>query len=289
MSYWEALLFGFVQGLTEFLPISSSAHIVITQHLLGLSFPGLAFEIFLHLASITAVVFYFRKDLVTLISGFLRFVVKREPADRVHFLFGLYIVVATLITGVLGVLFEGLMGDSLKSPVVIALALATTGIFLILIERGKTLGGRGPEAMRWSDSIIVGLAQTVAVLPGISRSGSTLVAALWCGLERETAVRYSFLLAIPVILGSVVLALGDVDAAFIQELGAGPLLLAFLSSLVFSVVGIIWLIAFLKRSKLIYFALYCFAMAAFVFFYFDPSLHFDTQTPTTEQPIVIPE
>lgn len=280
MSYWEALLFGIVQGLTEFLPISSSAHIVVTQHLLGLTFPGLAFEIFLHLGSVLAVIFYFRADLIALISGFLRYIARRAPEDRVHFLFGLYIATATVITGVLGYFFQKWMGDGLKSPPVVAGALAVTGIFLILIERVKRPAGRTAEGMRWRDAIWVGLAQTVAVLPGISRSGSTLVAALLCGLERDTAVRYSFLLAIPVILGSTVLGIGEVDAGLIETLGAGPLLLAFAASLLCSVAGIVWLIEFLKRSKLIYFAIYCFLAAAFVFFYFDRDALFDVEGPS---------
>ncbi len=288
MSLWEAILFGIVQGLTEFLPISSTAHIVITQHLLGIQFPGLAFEVFLHLASVLAVIYYFRRELIELIAGFLRYMVKRNPEDKPLFLFGCYIVVATLITGVLGYALQKGMGDSLKAPLVISISLALTGTFLILIERVKVLGNRKVEDMTWLDSIIVGLGQTIAVLPGISRSGATLITALWCGLERETAVRFSFLLAIPVILGSSVLMLDAVNVETVKDIGILPLILAFLSSLVFSVVGIIWLIAFLKRSRLIYFALYCFGMALFVFFYFDRDVVFDTD-PAPAQAIMLTE
>lgn len=278
MSYWEAIIFGIVQGLTEFLPVSSSAHIVITQHLLGITFPGLAFEIFLHLASVLAVIFYFRADLGVLICGFFRYLARRQAEDAVHFRFGLFIALATVITGGLGYLVQDHLSDNLKSPWIIASALVVTGIFLILIERIKLPNGRDAGQMRWRDAILVGLGQTVAVLPGISRSGSTLVTALWCGLERETAVRFSFLLAIPVILGSTVLAVRDFDAVLVGQIGGGPLAMAFLSSLVCSIVGIIWLIDFLKRSKLIYFAFYCFAAAAFVFLYFDRDAAFDVET-----------
>jgi undecaprenyl-diphosphatase len=272
MSYIEAIIFGVVQGVTEFLPISSTAHIVITQYLLGIRFPGLSFEILLHQASVLAVIFFFRKDLLELIVGFFRYLKTRKPEDRVHFFFGLYIVVATGITAVLGYTLQQGLGDNLKSPAMIAVALTATGGFLIFIERFKAPGSIGEEGMRLWHAIIVGLGQTLAVLPGISRSGSTLVAALWCGLNRDTAVRYSFLLAIPVIMGSSVLGLRKVEVGLVEMAGIGPLVVAFVVTFLCSVLGIIWLIDFLKKSRLIYFAIYCFLLAGFVFFYFDPQI-----------------
>jgi undecaprenyl-diphosphatase len=275
MSYIEAIILGIVQGVTEFLPISSTAHIVIVQHLFGLTFPGLSFEILLHQASVLAVIFFFRKDLIELVVGFFRYFVSRKPEDRVHLFFGLYIVVATVITGVLGYTLQRGLGENLKSPAMVALALTLTGIFLILIERFRKIGDVDVSGMRLRHAIIVGLAQTAAVLPGISRSGATLVAALWCGLNRETAVRYSFLLAIPVIVGSSVLALRDVEAGLFEAVGIGPLVVCLVVTFIFSVIGIIWLIDFLKKSRLLYFAIYCFLLAAFVFFYFDPGTLMD--------------
>ncbi|WP_368504629.1 undecaprenyl-diphosphate phosphatase [Alkalihalophilus sp. As8PL] len=270
MSLIEAIIFGIVQGITEFLPISSTAHIIITQMLLGYSFPGFGFEIFLHLASILAVIIYFRKDLVEVIVGFFSFFGNRSKENRVQFLFGLYIVVATGITGILGILLEGAIGNFLKTPPFIAIALATTGLFLIIIERFFKYGNRTVENMTFLDSVIVGLGQTLAVIPGISRSGATLITALFAGLSKETAVRYSFLLSIPVILGSSVFAIGDfADGSLVADIGILSLVVAFLATFIFSWLGIVWLIEFLKKSKLIYFAIYCFAAAIFIFFYFD--------------------
>lgn len=269
MSYWEAILFGIVQGLTEFLPISSTAHIIITSHLLGLSFPGLSFEIFLHQASVVAVIFYFRRDLFELIIGFVRYLQLRKPDDRVHFMFGLYIVVATVITGVVGYTLQKTLVDHLKTPGVIAASLFATGLFLIFIERVKRYGDIDERTMTFRHSLVVGLGQALAVTPGLSRSGTTLVAALWTGLKRETAVRYSFLLAIPVILGSSVLAMKDVSGAFLDTVGIGPLIAAFAAGFIFSVIGIIWLIDFLQKSRLIYFAIYCFILAVLVFFFLE--------------------
>ncbi len=270
MSYLEAIIFGIVQGITEFLPISSTAHIVITAQLLGHSFPGLSFEIFLHQASVLAVILYFRKELMDLVLGFFRFIKTRRPEDRVHFMFGIYIAVATTITGVLGYTMQKTLMDQFRSPTVISASLLVTGMFLVFIERIRTYGDINESSMKLRHSILVGLGQTVAVIPGISRSGSTLVAALWCGLERETAVRYSFLLAIPVIVGSSVLALKDVQGELFGSIGFGPMAVSFVVGFIFSLIGIIWLIDFLKKSRLIYFAIYCFIVALLVFFFLDP-------------------
>lgn len=279
MSYIEAIIFGIVQGLTEFLPISSTAHIVITAYLLKISTPGLSFEIILHQASVLAVIFFFRKDIHQLVTGFFRYLKTREAADRVHFFFGLYIVAATVITAVLGYTLQRGLSEHLKSPAVVATALTLTGIFLILIERVKAYGDIGESGMKLRHAIIVGLWQTAAVMPGISRSGATLIAALWCGLNRDTAVRYSFLLAIPVIAGSSVLALRDLQQGMAETIGVGPLVFSFVVAFFASITGIIWLIDFLKKSRLVYFAIYCFLLALFVILYFDPQTVMDLQKP----------
>ncbi|MFP4203033.1 MAG: undecaprenyl-diphosphate phosphatase [Opitutales bacterium] len=270
MEFWQALVFGIVQGLTEFLPISSTAHIVVAQYLMGTNFAGLSLEIFLHLASVLAVIIYFHRDLRAVILGFFRFCLKRSSEDRPLFFFVLYILVATMITGILGTLLTQFMGDGLKSPLVVSAALVITGCFLIFVERMRHYGERKDADMTFPDALLVGLGQTVAVLPGISRSGSTLVTALLVGLNRETAVRYSFLLAIPVILGSAVLAVEDIQDGAFQGIGWSSLAAAFIAAFISSLAGIVWLIKFLQKSRLIYFAFYCFVFALFIFFYFDP-------------------
>ncbi len=263
----EALIFGIVQGISEFLPISSTAHIIIVELLLGYNFPGLAFEIYLHIASVFAVMLYFRRELWAVITGFFSYFGKRTAENRVHFLFGIYIIIATAITGVLGIILKFQVVDVMKTPAFIAAALAVTGTALILIERFKEYGSRREENMTYLDAVLVGLAQTVAVLPGISRSGSTVIVALWAGLDRETAVRYSFLLVIPAILGSTVLAIGEVSLEIWAAVGTAPLIVSFLASFVFSLIGIVWLIDFLKKGRLIYFAAYCFVVAILVYFF----------------------
>ncbi|WP_025025978.1 undecaprenyl-diphosphatase UppP [Caldalkalibacillus mannanilyticus] len=271
MSIIEALILGIVQGITEFLPISSTAHIIITSMLFDLTFEGYAFEILLHLGSVLAVMIYFRKDLIELIKGFFGYFTNKSPENKVHFRFSIYIIVATIITGVLGVLLKDYFTESLKTPPVIALSLTMTGLFLIFIERFHKYGNTNESTMGLKETILVGLGQAVAIFPGISRSGSTLVAALWSGLNKETAVRFSFLLSIPVILGSTLLELRGESLEALTTHGIVPLLVSFIASFIFSILGIIWLIDFLKKSKLIYFAIYCFILAAFVYFYLDPN------------------
>ncbi len=263
----EALIFGIVQGISEFLPISSTAHIIIVELLLGYNFPGLAFEIYLHIASVFAVMLYFRRELWAVVTGFFRYFSEKTAENRVHFMFGIYIIIATFITGALGVILKFQVVDVMKTPAFIAVALVVTGTALILIERFKEYGSRREENMTYLDAVLVGLAQTVAVLPGISRSGSTVIVALWAGLDRDTAVRYSFLLVIPAILGSTVLAIGEVSLEIWAAVGTAPLIVSFLASFVFSWIGIVWLIDFLKKGRLIYFAAYCFIIAILVYFF----------------------
>lgn len=263
----EALIFGIVQGISEFLPISSTAHIIIVELLLGYNFPGLAFEIYLHIASVFAVMLYFRRELWAVVTGFFRYFSEKTAENRVHFMFGIYIIIATFITGALGVILKFQVVDVMKTPAFIAVALVVTGTALILIERFKEYGSRREENMTYLDAVLVGLAQTVAVLPGISRSGSTVIVALWAGMDRDTAVRYSFLLVIPAILGSTVLAIGEVSLEIWAAVGTAPLIVSFLASFVFSWIGIVWLIDFLKKGRLIYFAAYCFIIAILVYFF----------------------
>ena len=277
MSLIEAIIFGIVQGITEFLPISSTAHIVITQMIFGYTFPGLAFEIFLHLASAFAVIIFFRKDLWNIVTGFFRFLNKRSADDRPQFYFGIYILVATFITGVLGSILTNVTADSIKTPPFIAGALVVTGLSLIFIERFHRTGRKTEDTMTFWDSVLVGLGQTLAVIPGISRSGATLVVSLLAGLNRETAVRYSFLLSIPVILGSTVLAVDEISMEVISYIGIGNLVVSFIVTFIFSLLGIIWLIEFLKKSKLIYFAVYCFIVAILVVVFLDPNLVMDVE------------
>ncbi len=277
MSIWEAIIFGLVQGLTEFIPVSSTAQLVVTGYILDIQFEGLAFEILLHLASVLAVSYYFRRDIWQLVRDFFKYVSCRDERCRPAFFFAIYIVIATCITGILGIVLMKVAGESLKSPAMVGGGLCLTALLLVFIEQFHRTGNRAQKDMRWTDAVVVGLGQTLAVIPGISRSGSTLIAALWIGLNRDTAVRYSFLLAIPVILGSSVLGLKGFHDGVFAGISPVSLTVAFITSLIASWLSIRWLIHFLNKGYLKYFALYCLMLGIFVFVAFDPSAVLDLE------------
>lgn len=275
MSVIEAILFGLVQGLTEFIPVSSTAHIVIMGYVLDVQTPGLTFEIYLHFASLLAVIIYFHKDLFELATGSLRsFCAGATQEDFVARRMVVYLGVATVITGVLGTILMKFLGDSIKSPTIVVCALLTTAILLVLVERAKKLGDRGPGNLGLLDAIVVGLAQTVAILPGISRAGSTLIAGLALGMNRVTAVRFSFLLSIPVLAGSAVLALRDVSGGELAEIGAVALGVSFLVSFIASLASIVWMIRMLGQRRLYWFSVYLVILAIYVFVAFPPEAIF---------------
>ncbi len=241
MSLFEAIILGLVQGMTEFLPISSSAHLIIVQAMFDMSFAGFSFEILLHLASVLAVILYYRRDLIEIIRGFFAYFTNRSTQNKSMFFFAIYLVVATAITGVAGILFEDYISDTFKTPTFIALALAITGLFLIIIERFVKLGNRTEKEMTFTDSIVIGLGQCLALIPGLSRSGTTLIVGMFAGLSKETAVRFSFLLSIPVILGSSVLAIDDlISGALLEHTGMLELSLSFVITFIASWIGIVF-------------------------------------------------
>ena len=269
MSFFEAILFGLVQGFTEFIPVSSTAHIVILANILGIETPGLTFEIFLHFASLLAVIIYFWRDLWNIVRGNLRFLgllPGRQVGDRVDFRFACLIGVATVITVVLGVALSKTLGDGIKAPAVMGAGLMLTAVLLILVEWAQRRGQRSSEELTWLDAVVVGLAQTVAVFPGVSRSGATLIAGLAMGMSRETAVRYSFLLAIPMLVGAAVWAIKDISGGDLAALGGAALALSFIVSFIASMLSIAFLIRLLQQRRLYWFSLYLVPLAAYTLF-----------------------
>lgn len=271
MTFIEAILLGLIQGLTEFIPVSSTAHIAILARILDISTPGLTFEIFLHFASLLAVLIYFWRDLWELLLGNLRFfriLPERTAEDTIAFRFACLLGVATVITGVLGTILLKTVGDAIKTPAVMATGLLLTAILLVVVERmAARIGSRTQKDLTFIDGIVVGLAQTVAVFPGVSRSGSTLIAGLALGMSRDTAVRFSFLLAIPVLLGSSLIAARDISGGDLAELGIVGLGLSFLVSFIASIISIAWLIRLLKQQRLYWFSIYLVLLAGYAGFF----------------------
>ena len=248
MSLWEALLLGLVQGLTEFLPVSSSGHLVIFQHFLGIHQTGLVFEVLVHLATLLAVLVAFWPDIWNLL---------RHPTDR---LVG-FILAGAIPTAIIGFVFEPILKPLFSSVRIVAVMLIVTGILLVVSDfYGK--GKKGLGQMRLTDALLIGTVQGLAITPGISRSGSTIVAALLSGLNRDAAARYSFLLSVPVILGANIFELRDlplgVDACLI------PYLVGMLAAALSGYLAIKVFLKLLKKGKLWYFSLYCWVVALLV-------------------------
>ena len=192
----RAALLAFIQGLTEFLPISSSAHLILPSQLLGWPDQGLAFDVAVHLGSLVAVLAYFRRDLLALLVGC--FAALRNARMNEELYMVLCLAVGTVPVAICGVLLAGLVEAHLRSVAVIAATTIGFGILLAVADLRR--GGQARLSLR--TALLIGIAQVAAIVPGTSRSGITMTAALFCGLDRQTAARFSFLLSIPVILAA---------------------------------------------------------------------------------------
>lgn len=252
------LFLGAFQGLTEPIPISSSGHLVLAQHFLGLEIKGLSFELLVNFASLLAVLLIYRNDLIRLTVNGLKYVTTRDPKSKSEFNFILFLLIATIPAGVIGVLFDDTIAETFKGFGIklIGVTLLITGLALWFIRNMK--GQVGERDFRLKHAIIIGLAQAVALIPGISRSGATIVAAMGLGVHQETALRFSFLLFIPVSVGGIVFALSDmINDPNIIDLFV-PYSVAFVASLIASYFSLKWFMGIMARGNLVYFAFYCF-------------------------------
>jgi len=248
MTWVDALVLGLVQGLTEFLPISSSGHLVLTQELLGVASPGAALEIAVHLGTLGSVLVYYRRDLVEVTRDFFT----GGPERRTGWL----VIVATLPTVVFALLAKSLVDEAFEIPEVSMLGLLFTGLLLLATRFARRRSDMVP-GVRFA--VLVGLAQMFAITPGISRSGSTIGMAMFLGDDPVRAARFSFLLSIPAIAGAAVLEFGKRGA------GSGtsvPLLvLAGVVAFVTGWAAIAVLITMLGKGRLAWFGPYCIAAA----------------------------
>ncbi|HET7629706.1 MAG TPA: undecaprenyl-diphosphate phosphatase [Bacillales bacterium] len=256
---------GFVQGITEPIPISSSGHLILVEHLLGMKIPGLSFEVFVNTASLLAVLVIYREDIIRLFNHSVNYAVRGHKDSKDEFMFIVYLIVGTIPAGVLGVLFNDYIADHFKTVTMIGLMLFVTGIALWLIRNLR--GRKNDQDLSLKDAWIVGLAQAVALIPGISRSGATIVASMGVGMKQKTALRFSFLLYIPVSVGGIILELPKMleDPSFHRLLI--PYIISFLICFGATYLSLKWLMGIMERGNLGYFTIYCFIAGTVVLFF----------------------
>lgn len=257
MPFFEAFVLGAVQGLTEFIPISSSGHLVVVPELFGWDHPGLSFDVLLHLGSLVALLIYFSGDLLDITRGFLA---KDKASQKMVW----YLAIGTVPAVIAGTVWADSFEAQFEDAPAAALQLLITAAILVGAElvskahtrRAANTGAdlRTMQEIETKDSLAIGVAQAIAIIPGISRSGSTIATGLALGLRREDAARFAFLLAIPALFGASLLEIPDLD---MSETGWAAAFGGFAASLAFSYVAITGLIRFLKNNTLFPFAAYC--------------------------------
>lgn len=261
----QATILGTVQGLTEFLPISSRAHLILVPWLFGWSDPGLTFDVALHLGTLLALLLYFWKDWLYLTMSAFRLLrggnlkeQLKDPDSRV----ALYIILATIPAGIAGLLFEHLE-DQFSTPTVIAAALIIVALFLRAAEvHGRRKSDLG--TMTLSDAMLVGLAQALAIIPGVSRSGVTITAGLFRGMTRDAAAQFSFLLSAPIVGGVAVKKLIDVAHEGLPSDQVLPFAVGILVSAFFGYFCVAWLMHYLQTQSTFVFIRYRIALGVVV-------------------------
>ena len=258
MSFFQSLVLGVVQGGTEFIPISSTAHLILVPWLLGWKFdPKVAFvfNVLLQLGTVAAVIAYFWKDLTEIAGDTLSGLVERRPLATEKARLGWLIVLATVPAVVAGLAFKSFFESLHRNPIVVA-GILTAGAALILLTERIGRRNRNRSSITWRDALIIGASQSLALLPGVSRSAATICGGMLCHLERPTAARFSFLMSVPVLIAAAVLALKDLlelpgFATYLPPLAAG-----FAASAIVGFASIHWLLSYLARHPMNLFAWY---------------------------------
>lgn len=252
MSILQAIILGVVEGLTEFLPISSTGHLVLVSDLLGILQTDYVknFEVVIQLGAILAVVVLFWRRLITDWDIWKK------------------IIVAFIPTGIIGFLLYGLVRDFLLGNMMVVIsALFIGGLILVFLEKRFFIGGQTGESINYKQAILIGLAQAVAIVPGVSRSASTIIGGLFLGIKREVVVEFSFLLAIPTMLAASGLSLIK-SADTLVEASLWPLIVGFIVSFLSALVAVKWLVGFVQKHNLVFFGYYRIILALVFFLFF---------------------
>jgi undecaprenyl-diphosphatase len=251
MNWWQTFFLAIVQGLTEFLPISSSGHLVLFQKLFGLK-PPVLFDIFVHIGTLFSIIFFFRRELLEILRGLFR---KRKNDWQIFWL----LIIGTIPTAIIGLFLQKNINQIFDSLPLLIISFLITGFLLLSTFWLKQKNNKDFKVLNWLDAFVIGLFQAVAILPAISRSGATLVGGLLRRIDRQTAFQFSFFLAIPAILGALILQIPD-----LLNNQSGLLNQSFLGMILAGFVGYFslkFLQKVLLNSKLWFFSFYCFSLA----------------------------
>ena len=273
MTYFEAVILGLVQGLAEFLPISSSGHLALLQQWFNINEDKvLLFAVLLHVGTLISVFIVYWKDIWELIVELCLTVkdlctgkglrLEERPVRKL----GIMIIVATIPTAIIGLLFNDIFDRLYTSILPIGIGLIITGFLLVFAERTGS-SNRGIEKMNFRNALFIGTVQGIAICPGISRSGSTLFGSLICNLDRKFAVKFVFLISIPSILGSAILETPDAIAAGVEISQIGPIIVGMAVAAVSGLISIKTMIKIVSDKKLSYFSYYVWALGAAVVIY----------------------
>lgn len=264
MNFLDALLLGLVEGLTEFLPVSSTGHLTIVEKLLGLEVddPGVtAFTALIQVGAITAVLVYFRRDIATLAAAWFRGLVRPEARQRREYRMAWYVIAGSLPIGLVGFLAREIISGPLRNLWVVAGGLAVWSLFMYLAERvGRQ--DRGEADLKLSDALIIGVVQCIALIPGVSRSGATISAGLFCGLDRVAATRLSFFLSIPALVAAGAYEGLTAASEISISVGWGPTAVATLVSFLVAYASIAWLLRLVAHHSITIFIGYRLLVAA---------------------------
>ena len=247
MNILESIILGVVQGITEFLPISSSGHLVLFQKIFGINEPPIFFDTMVHGATLAAVIFYLRKDLVNILLN-----IKKNTKLIV------FLIIGTLPAVFVGLFLKEEIEKTFDSLLLLSVGFLITAIVLFL-TRFFSEKGRDMEKLNWKDSLVVGVSQAFSILPSISRSGFTISSGIFMGLDRKTALKFSFLLFIPVIAGAVILQMFDIGSVSLNEIISS--VIGFFPALIFGFLSLKFLDKYMASKKFSLFASYCLFLA----------------------------
>ncbi len=259
MTLLQSIILGIIQGASEFLPISSSGHLVLAPYVFGWNIPpreAFVFDVLVQVATLSAVIIYYWKDLGQILKSMFRGIVSRKPLNDPHSRLGWYLILATIPAGLAALLFKDIFEKAFSSPKASAIFLIFTSIFLLIAEifgsRNRSL-----DTASWFDALLIGIFQVFALFPGISRSGSTISGGMLRGFNRESSARFSFLMAVPVMSAAGVLAISDLITSP-DLLSKLPIYIAgFITAALVGYLAIRWFISYLSNKSLYLFAGYC--------------------------------